>query len=329
MSTEHLIKQVQTVLLLLTTSILLLSCGFFDESEASTLSQKDQASNSIIIEKVTGVGRVEPEKKIIRLYPKTAGIIESVQVKMGEKVKKGQVLFILENEFAAAKNAVMEAKIKEQHVAIEQLHLDLQKVVLSGQTTERTYARIKEIFEKGAGTRQQLEDADAARKSVGYDIKRIETQIKMAQTKLETLRAEQKVKEIELAQFSIKAPSDGMLLEVNTSTGTMVTKNTPLGEFAPESPTSVVTEIDELFANRIRLNQKAYIRTSGGRDTIAYGYVLEYSPSLRRKSIFSEEIGQLEDRRIRKVSIRIEKGAEDLLYGQRVECLIDVKDYDS
>jgi hypothetical protein len=105
----------------------------------------------------------------------------------------------------------------------------------------------------------------------------------------------------------------------------MVGQKVSLAEFAPESPTSVLTEIDELFAARVKLNQPAFIRLLGGRDTIAFGRVISLSPSLNRKSLFSEEIGKLEDRRVRKVRIRLEEGQQNVLYGQRVECLINVK----
>ena len=42
---------------------------------------------------------------------------------------------------------------------------------------------------------------------------------------------------------------------------------------------------------------------------------------MRRKSIFSDEVGDLQDRRVREVRITLDPGT-DILFGSRVECVI-------
>jgi len=276
-------------------------------------------------EKVTGRGRVEPEGRIIPLYPKTAGTITSVNARMGSKVKKGTVLFVIENSLSAANKNIIHAQIKAARADIQLLEVSLQKAKTSIEITEKTYARLKEVYEQGAGTKKEVDDAANQSRLLRLEVPAIEAQINKGNARIEELNARLKMEDIRKADYFIRAPADGLILDLKTTKGMQTQPGTSLADFAVDSPVNVLTEIDELFASMLALDQSAFIRITGQNDTIASGKVIELSPSLRRKSIFSEEIGLLEDRRVRIARIRIEEGQENLLFGQRVECLIDVK----
>jgi multidrug resistance efflux pump len=142
---------------------------------------------------------------------------------------------------------------------------------------------------------------------------------------LKELQSDLKLAQIERDRHFIKAPSAGIVLSVDGAVGALVGPTSQLGEFAAESPTEAVTEIDELYADQVQLNQAAFIRKQGAQDTLALGRVVEVAPSLRQKSLFSDEVGKLEDRRVREVKIRLNEGQDNVLYGQRVECVIILK----
>jgi hypothetical protein len=123
----------------------------------------------------------------------------------------------------------------------------------------------------------------------------------------------------------IKAPTDGQLLSLDITLGSLVTPQKSIGTFAPESPLSAWCEIDELYADKVKIGQKAYVRYQGTKDPLVFGIVSFAGPYLRRKSIFYEEVGDLQDRRVREVRITLESEAS-LLFGSRVECVILLKD---
>jgi len=84
-------------------------------------------------------------------------------------------------------------------------------------------------------------------------------------------------------------------------------------------------EVDELFADRVAVGQAAGIRRQGGSEILATGKVVSVAPDLKQKSLFSDEIGKLEDRRVREVRIRLDPPAgSPLLLGARVECILDI-----
>jgi len=63
------------------------------------------------------------------------------------------------------------------------------------------------------------------------------------------------------------------------------------------------------------------VRPIGGDQSITTGTIESVSPYLRKKSLFSEKAGDLEDRRVREVVIRVQD-ASHLLINAKVECII-------
>jgi hypothetical protein len=85
----------------------------------------------------------------------------------------------------------------------------------------------------------------------------------------------------------------------------------------------VLCEVDELWVNKLQLGQQAIIRTQGTDDQLAKGEVVYLSPYLKKKSLFSDDSANMEDRRVREVRIRL-TGAANLLINSRVEAVIDL-----
>jgi hypothetical protein len=75
--------------------------------------------------------------------------------------------------------------------------------------------------------------------------------------------------------------------------------------------------------NKLQLGQQAIIRTQGTDDQLAKGEVVYLSPYLKKKSLFSDDSANMEDRRVREVRIRL-TGAANLLINSRVEAVIDL-----
>jgi len=58
-------------------------------------------------------------------------------------------------------------------------------------------------------------------------------------------------------------------------------------------------------------------------DILAEGEVIYLSPYLKKKSLFSDNSANMEDRRVREVRIRL-NGNSNLLINSRVEAVIDL-----
>lgn len=290
-----------------------------------TVEKQDTITQKQVLQeigKVVGIGRVEREGKELVLFPEIFGKITRVTVEMGDTVAAGAVLVEMDHRAEDIQIQKLEAQIEEQKAAIREAETKLEKARINAQSLEREYNRQKAIADQGVGIGQNLDNAEKDWKLALQDIETLKAQIQSIQARIKVQEVDKRLLRQNLEDFYVKAPLTGLMLKVDALEGQAVSDQTSLGVFVPLSPVNVVTEIDELFAGRVAEGQKAYIRQQGGKDTLATGTVIEIAPSLRQKSLFSDEIGKLEDRRVRPVRVRVEQGQEKLIYGQRVECVI-------
>lgn len=304
--------------------LLLSACGQQGEPDESASPPDSTAVKlySIRPDRVVGIARVEPEEKLVTLYPTGSGLIREVYVRLGDTVVRGQVLFELDHDREDAQLARIEAQLREQESGLPVIEADLRKAELQAELAERELARVRQVFDQGAETRQTLDETDYAFRSARQEVASLQARLANARAGLAVIRADLRVARVDSEERRVRAPADGRMLSVDVAAGFLANSNTALGQLAPRSPTTVVTEIDELFADAVQLGQPAYVRRQGAQDTLAVGKVVEVAPALSQKSLFSDAVGALEDRRVREVRIRLTGGADSLLYGSRVEAVI-------
>ena len=147
--------------------------------------------------------------------------------------------------------------------------------------------------------------------------------MKTSESKLDELRKEEHLAKAELDHKTLKAPVDGIILNMKVTTGSSLSPLAEYCDFAPDGKLIARCEIDEMFADYIKKGQTAKITLVGSNDIIATGKVIRAAPSLKRKSLFSELPGDKEDRRVREIWIILDEDT-DLLYNLQVECIISV-----
>lgn len=295
------------------------SCGG-TKKEKQPLNQID----SITIKEVVGIANIEPLQRILSLTPEINGIVKKIQVEISQSVKKGEILFVLDNETETAQLHQAQSKLATQKAVIEKNNAGIKTAENNLKNAKINIDRSKNLFLDGAFTQKQLED-----EQLSYDTKKLElevskTDLVQAQKRLIELSADVEYYQTLLNKKTIKAPLDGTILSVNTKLGETVTSNTILSDFAPKGPIMAITEIDELFADKIKVGQPAYVRAQGDSIIIARGKVILAAPYLSKKSLFSDKADNLEDRRVREVRVQLDS-THSLLIGSRVECIIELK----
>lgn len=184
--------------------------------------------------------------------------------------------------------------------------------------------RVKNLVEKGAETQQNLDNAQTDYDQSLADIDRYNAALRAEEAKLNERTADVRVIEAQIGQKKIVAPADGVVLQMNVTEGASVSTTGSLFDFAPALPLTVLCEVDELLADKVKAGQPAFIRNQGADQQLAKGEVIYVGPYLKRKSLFSDDSGNMEDRRVREVRILIEGGVQ-LLYDARVEAVIDIR----
>jgi multidrug efflux pump subunit AcrA (membrane-fusion protein) len=286
----------------------------------------DQKNESLEVKpaRIVGLGRVEPELKILDLTSEAAGIVTKIKVEPGIDVKKGEILLELENEIQKALLNQAIARIQTQVFQIKASAAALASTRIKAENAKISFDRAKILLEQNAEAQVTYDLAKTEYESLLEEIKRLEAVATAEKKLLQLYEAEKDLASTELEKRQIKAPVNGKILAIDITVGSYISQQTIFGTFAPESPLTVWCEIDELFADQVKIGQKASIRLQGSTDILSSGQVIFAGPYLRKKSIFSDDVGDLEDRRIREVRILL-GDTEELLIGTRVECVISIE----
>src|SRR4051812_37191025 len=94
--------------------LLLFSCGA-DKKETTQLNNID----SITIKEVVGIANIEPLQRILTLTPEASGVVKQINVEINQSVKKGDILYVLDNTTESAQLHQAQSKLATQRAVIE------------------------------------------------------------------------------------------------------------------------------------------------------------------------------------------------------------------
>jgi multidrug efflux pump subunit AcrA (membrane-fusion protein) len=305
---------------------LLVACGGKEAESKADASGKGTAKTAASkpdpnVTEVSGIGRVEPEGQIIPLAANDAGVVTQVFVKEGSLVKTGDMLLELDHRILDAQIDQARRRLTTQAARIRTDEKSLLDAQLRLANLKSNLGRTENLVKGGAEIGQNLTDQRNEQQLQENGIARWQTVIETDRAQLRELEGDIAVLTQQLAYKAVRAPMDGRLLTIKALPGSFVSSQVPFADFAPTGKSIVRTEIDEMYAAKVQLNQAVVISEMGTNRELARGHVIYAADFLKRKSLFSELAGEMEDRRVREVHVLIDSG-EPLLYNSRVECRI-------
>lgn len=303
------------------------SCGNKDAKAADgpvPVKIEDKRVKTSDVDKITALGRVEPEDQITALSMEVPGVVGKITANDGQELKAGATILELDHSVESARLQLSEARVRTQSEDVKGIKAQVRSAEIKAQNYKDRYERLKNIFESGAETRQNLDNAKTDYETAQRDIERLQASLQSAESRLNELQADAQVTRAEIGRKVLKAPSDGTLLKLTPNVGSAVAVGSAVGDFAPKGAITVLCEVDELFVDAVAVGQKASVRRQGSTETIATGTVVSVGAYLKKKSLFSDEAGALEDRRVREVRVRLDD-AKGVLLNSRVECVLAVK----
>ncbi|MEO6916554.1 MAG: HlyD family efflux transporter periplasmic adaptor subunit [Chitinophagaceae bacterium] len=280
-------------------------------------------TRSVDITQVVGVGRIEPEIGIVQLSSESAGIVQKVYKIENDSVQAGDIIVGLKHTVEDASIAQLKtaAAAQEAQIKVDQDAIDESQIRYNNSNIE--LQRLEDLLLKGAETRQVVDGARTDMRSFQANIKKLQATVKVSQVRWKETNAQVAVAEAQLQQKFVRAPVNGILLELNTQAGNSVDSKQVIAQLKPEGRTIAVCEIDELFADKVKAGQSAIIRNFGALDTISTGTVYFVSAFLKKKSLFTEQAGETQDRRVREIKIGLDN-TTNLLLNARIECVVFV-----
>lgn len=299
--------------------LFLLACGGSNQHEEVPLDPQ------IIIDSATeviGIGKVLPKDGIIELSGLNSGIVEKITVKEGDTVVKGTLMVQLNAEQELLSTEENNAQLATQQAKIETNRLNLKSAEIKLNELQAIYQTSQKLNAAGAETQEVVNADYTALRQQEQEVAKAEQQLQIDK-KLE-VEISQKIKMAQLSVLDreIRAPQDGIVLNLDLKEGQTVQQNQVFGEFAALGEKIIECEVDELYADKIEQGNSVLIYPVGSNKSIASGTVLKIGVALQNKSILYESVGEGIDRRVRKLIISISKSDKELLLNEKVECKI-------
>ena len=198
---------------------------------------KDNISTNIILS-----GKVHADKEAA-VIAKSPGRIESISVKVGDVVKKDQVLFSLDkSDMQASYNqAAAGLKMAEGNYQVNKDRLDNAKIQLE---------RYKQLYEIGAISQAELEQ---------FELQASDASLMTVEAQRDQARAQYQAAAKAYNDLNVKAPIDGIVTALNVRVGDMTTGAAPSAMVVDMDKVYVEVSVSEKVINSIDSSQDVLV----------------------------------------------------------------------
>ncbi|MDD5766162.1 MAG: efflux RND transporter periplasmic adaptor subunit [Candidatus Marinimicrobia bacterium] len=283
-------------LYLLTTTLIILSvlsgCGNKNkvtktETEVAVPVQVSTVTRGSVESKIDFLGNISGSQDV-KVYSTIPTCIVTMKVDVGDVVKKGQVLAVVDNE-----------KIRQMVIQAE---AGMESARAQYKNVETEWNRINKLYQANAVSRAQFDGVAAQREAAKSAVKQLEAALTNAKSQVE--------------DSYIKAPIAGVVSERFLEQGDQTSPQMPVFTIVKMNPVKVEIEVVESQIGLVKIGQMAHVKVESYPDQKFEGKVSKIDPTLNP---MSRTIG---------VEILIDNSAMKLKPGMfaRVEIVIDRHD---
>ena len=215
----------------------------------------------------------------VDLAAERAGLVAKVMAEPGTRVKKGQLLALLddrqisaERDAAAAKSRSIDANIRNFQAEVQVLQAD--------------YDRARKMWEAQLITKEQLEHAQFKLDSDKFEVEREKELLTGAQ-------ADQRSLELEYEKTRIRAPFDGVVARRYVRAGQKVALGDRLFWVTAESPLRIKFTLPEKFVGRVQRGEPLTVVSPDLQDRKYRANVIAVSPVVDPSSGTIEVLAEL------------------------------------
>jgi RND family efflux transporter MFP subunit len=202
------------------------------------------ASRHEVIDYVTVVGNLIGQTTV-DVVPRVAGRLESVSVKLGDRVSKGQPIAKIEDREILQQINQAEAGLAVNRANVEQRKND-ERVRLT------TLQRQRDLFDNGLTAQQNLEDAEALYNAALSQVLVAESQQQQTQARIDELK-------ITLSNTVVAAPVDGFVSRRNLDPGGFAGANTVILSVVEIATVRLVANLVERDFKRVQAGVEAMV----------------------------------------------------------------------
>lgn len=202
----------------------------------------------------------------VQVVPKFSGRLQSVEVRLGDRVGKGQLIAQIEDREIREQVKQAEASFEVARATVRQRDADLELARISVE-------RSRSLFQRQLLPRQTLDDAEARYQSANAQIDLARAQFEQAKSRLDELR-------INLSNTRITSPVDGFVGRRALDPGAFVGQNTPVVDVVDIHLVRLVTNLVEKDLRRVLIGTQTEVEVDAYPGEQFGGHVARVAPVL-------------------------------------------------
>jgi membrane fusion protein, multidrug efflux system len=205
-------------------------------------------------------------EQTVDVAPKTGGRVERVNVQLGDRVRRNQVIAKIEDREIVEQVRQAVASQEVSKATIRQREADLR-------VAEVNFERSKNLYTRQLLAKQALDDAESRYLAAQAQLDLSKAQQTQTDARLEELR-------INLQNTSVISPVDGFVGKRNVDAGAMVSQSTPIASVVDISKLRMVSNIIEKDLRMVTVGDSADVEVDAYPGETFRGHIARIAPVL-------------------------------------------------
>ncbi len=232
----------------------------FGRSVAVGMSPVGKAS---VVQRVNGPGTVQA-RVAVSLAARVNATVEEVRADVGDTVRRGDVLVVLDSREPSARLAAVESQQKAVARNIESARASLAKAQADLELAQSRQRRDLELQKQGFVSQAVVDASTAAQRGAVAGVDAARAGLAAREAEAATVAQEARATGVLLTYTRLVAPVDGVVIQRLAEPGSTVLTGSPILKLVDPATLWVATRVDESVLGSVAVGQKAQIRLRSG-----------------------------------------------------------------
>jgi membrane fusion protein, multidrug efflux system len=205
-----------------------------------------------------------------------SGTVRKVSVKEGDRVRRGQLLAVIDSRVQQAQLEVAAAGIEESNQGLAEVKQALQTAQADRKFAEATFQRYKALLAKKSVSQQEYDNAETRYKGAVANEMATQAKLKQMEARQRQAQARHNSAATVLSYSRIVSPIDGVVTAKSVDEGSLVMPGAPLITVEETGHFQLDASVPERFLGLIRVGEHVPVKVGSQQ---AEGRVIEVVPA--------------------------------------------------
>ena len=193
------------------------------------------------------------------------GTVLEMRVKAGDRVRRGQVLAVLDDRTSRAQLAGAQAGVEETRQGVAEIEQAIQAAAADRQFAEATHTRYQGLLEKNSVSKQEFEGAESRYKAALANERALQAKKKQIEARGQQATSQKESAQAVFSYSRVVAPIDGLVAVKSVDAGTVVMPGTPLVTVEDPSRYRLEASVPEQVISKTTLGMSVSVETGRGK----------------------------------------------------------------